>query len=491
MGGATIPYGVVGATATVKGTSGQSGAYGGNGGNGGNGATGGLGGFGGGGGGGGNGGGGGGGGEGGAGGAGGDSSVQSILSSPPITSFPPGGDGGDGGGGAYGGYGGYGGNGGTGGFGGGGGGGGQGGKGGGPGQGGEGGDGGSSHWDRVWTTYNGTTIVRHYSHGTGMPGNDGTSGPLGNAGTAGSGGYGAGGGFGGGVGGNASAGGGGGGGVGAGGDIFVAQGGKLIIDGGLVAPGYINGGSGEDGGTNGDWYGTGIFLQGDETVTLAAPAGQTLVVSGQISDEAGWSNAANVGKVDIAGSGTVKLSGSNTFQGGIDIKSGILDLASPTAAGAGSIQFANTTSIDPTLEFTQADVPSNAIEDFRAGDYVKIDGFPVTSHSFTASTLSLEGPDGTVELHLPGVDGNNLTYASTNSSFTVGSDQSPCYCRRHAHSYRIRKQACREPLDRRQGDDGVRSGATDQMDRAPKLRRALRHGTQGHPPRLHQGRCAR
>ncbi len=102
---------------------------------------------------------------------------------------------------------------------------------------------------------------------------------------------GAAGGFGGGTGGGL--GGGGGGGLGAGGDIFVQQGGVLLIDGGALAGGAATGGgggaAGSDGpsGTGGQGFGDGIFIQGNETITLEPLAGDTLTLSDVIADQTG------------------------------------------------------------------------------------------------------------------------------------------------------------------------------------------------------------
>src|SRR5208283_3365907 len=71
----------------------------------------------------------------------------------------------------------------------------------------------------------------------------------------------------------------GGGGLGAGGDVYVQQGGTLIIQAGSLGVGTVEGGisspyvSNKLGGT-GDAFGSGIFIQGDETVTLAASSDQ-------------------------------------------------------------------------------------------------------------------------------------------------------------------------------------------------------------------------
>ena len=170
------------------------------------------------------------------------------------------------------------------------------------------------------------------------------------------------GGFGAGAGGNGgngddkyvASGGGGGGGLGAGGDIFVQQGASLTIADNSLGQGAVAGGAGGPGGTNsadgvsggnGSAFGDGIFMQGDEAITLGSgqTAGQTTLVSGVIADEAGSvSGAIGSGSLVIEGAGTVELDpdgggSANTFTGGIDVQSGTLALASGGAAGSGAI----------------------------------------------------------------------------------------------------------------------------------------------------------
>jgi hypothetical protein len=394
---------------TYGGTLGQAGpggngGDGGEGGDGGSGGDGGQGGFGAGGGGGGTGGTGGNGSTGGAGGAGGGKGANYTFlwqgALPPTTAGQAGGDGGNGG---AAGNGGDGGNGGAGGFGGGGGGGGLSGQEGSPGAGGAAGKGGSVNA----AIYTSATLVGPNGP-TGSPGNPG------NDGTDGADGKGASGGFGGGAG---AAGGGGGGGLGAGGDIFVAQGGQLTIDGGLLSAGTVTKGTGEDGGGDGAAYGDGIFLQGNETITLAAEAGQTLTVTGVVTDQDGVGATgalAGKGALKIAGTGTVKLDADNTFQGGIEID-GRLELDAAHAAGSGAISF------DPgTLAFAPGVTPNNQIEDFVQGDTIEIIGFHETGYAYSGNTLTVQASNGSVKLDIPGqaLADFNVTYnASDNETF--------------------------------------------------------------------------
>ncbi|MGB7099542.1 MAG: Hint domain-containing protein, partial [Xanthobacteraceae bacterium] len=226
----------------------------------------------------------------------------------------------------------------------------------------------------------------------------------------------------------------GGGGLGAGGDIFVQQGGTLTIDGGVLADGSVAGGTGATPGNPGSYnYGTGIFLQGNETVTFEATASQPLTVSGVIADQTsagGTGVNAGAGKVDISGTGTVTLNADNTFVGGIDIESGILDLAHTGAAGAGTIKF-DSSDNDRTLEFSPSSEPGVLIENFGPNDDILITGFAATGESYSGDALDLNGIGGPVDLALTGsgltsVSDFRFTVDVTNDTTTI--EAAPCYC---------------------------------------------------------------
>ena len=128
------------------------------------------------------------------------------------------------------------------------------------------------------------------------------------------------------------AGGGGGGGLGAGGDIFVQQGGALIVEGGTLAGGSVTGGTGAN---PGQAYGTGIFIHADsgtEEITFSPGAGQTLAIADAITDEWGSAATGGHGGLIVTGGGTVKLTTiGNNYTGGSTIEAG-----STLEVGAGS-----------------------------------------------------------------------------------------------------------------------------------------------------------
>jgi hypothetical protein len=351
------------------------------------------------------------GGGGGAGGKGGDGGGGGDLAPGPPGTSQVGGDGGLGGKGGVGG---------VGGFGSGGGGGGNGGDGGAAGFGdsngvvhpGAGGDGG----------HGGNGGAGGFGGGGGGAGNGGNGTPpaLGTGGTGATGNPGLGepGGFGAGQG---SSGGQGGGGLGAGGDIFIAQGGSLTVDGGLLNAGTVS--AGTSGSQAGGDYGSGIFLQGTETIKLSAASLQVLTVSGTIADQSGSGGVgatAGTGSLIIAGPGTVDLDAKNTFTGGITITSGTLELGVAGAAGSGKITF--DPSPDPTLVFSLSAVPTNEIDNFITGDTIEITGFAATGHSYTGGILTLDGVGGPVHLDIPGLDLSDFNVGSSDGMTTVASE---------------------------------------------------------------------
>jgi len=191
--------------------------------------------------------------------------------------------------------------------------------------------------------------------------NGGTGGFGGGGGGGGSLGAGGAGGFGGGNGGQSDSGGGGGGGLGAGGDIFVQHGASLTIAGlsnigvGSVAGGTA--GTSEAGNSvagAGQQFGTGIYLQGNNTLTFA-PVG-TETVAGVIADDYGAAQAASYGSpatytagivgVAVHGSGTLLFTAANQYSFDTTVYGGAtLELASGATAGTNAIALPNAGSV--------------------------------------------------------------------------------------------------------------------------------------------------
>ncbi len=161
--------------------------------------------------------------------------------------------------------------------------------------------------------------------GGGARDNPGAAGGFGGGGGAGVGGLSGVGGFGAGVGSDFA----GGGGLGAGGDVFVQQGGVLSIGGsgsltgGTVQRGY--GGLGKTagaGGVSGQAFASGIFIQGNDTVTLDPGPGQAISIGDVTGDQSG-STLSNqqpgTGAIVVTGGGFVGLDAPADFTGGLTI----------------------------------------------------------------------------------------------------------------------------------------------------------------------------
>jgi uncharacterized protein with beta-barrel porin domain len=184
----------------------------------------------------------------------------------------------------------------------------------------------------------------------GLGGGGGGGGGALSSGPALAGGAGGSGGFGGGAAGNggnvapgsSSGGGGGGGGAGLGGALFVQGGGSLTIAGAFSVNGSsVAGGAGGAGGTGlggvgngtagtgGSVFGSGIFLQGNGTITFQPGSGVRQTISDAIADQSGsGGTGANAGSwgLNKNGAGTLVLSGIDTYTGATTVNGGTLEV---------------------------------------------------------------------------------------------------------------------------------------------------------------------
>jgi hypothetical protein len=185
----------------------------------------------------------------------------------------------------------------------------------------------------------------------------------------------------------------GGGGLGAGGDIFVQQGGTLTVEGGSLGLGTVTAGTASNAQV-GSAFGSGIFLQGNQSQTLETLAATTLTVSGVIADESGSTGGSGGSSGLIIGgtgyTGTVTLDATNTYTGGTTIEDGTLVLSAAGAAGSGAITFG--LGDPPSLAFTVADAPTNTIDNFGASDTIDI-----TDLAYSTSGTALWS-DGTLTI---------------------------------------------------------------------------------------------
>ncbi len=171
---------------------------------------------------------------------------------------------------------------------------------------------------------------------------------------------------------------GGGGGLGAGGDVFVQQGGQLTIGSASLGAGTVAGGgpgehrrASEDSNpaTGGSAFGSGIFIQGNQSITFPPSSGLIATISGVIAGQKGSSPAA---AVRAAWSSTAParsiLQWPITYTGGTTIKNGTLELAVPTAAGTGNIAFAGAS----TLRINSLAGPANIITGFGTANTIDL-----------------------------------------------------------------------------------------------------------------------
>ncbi len=212
-------------------------------------------------------------------------------------------------------------------------------------------------------------------------------------------------GFGAGAGGIDADGAGGGGGLGAGGAIFVQQGGSLAIIGGSIAGGSAAGGAGGEGlvigqhGSAGQGIGSGIFLQGNQLITLSALPGGTLTVADVIAD-ASAGGGTQLGGLIIAAGGTVALTAANRFAGGITLQDGAaLRLGGAGSAGTGAIRF--TSDAQAILVVDGPDAPSAMLQGLGNGSTITLRAITAaTAQASVEAGNRLRVTDGTRSLVL-------------------------------------------------------------------------------------------
>jgi hypothetical protein len=223
----------------------------------------------------------------------------------------------------------------------------------------------------------------------------------------------------------------GGGGLGAGGAVFVRDGGTLFISGTLtetgstVTAGRSYAGPGNGGqppppnpcdcqavalakvvsrGFDGSAFGSGLFLQGNGTVSFSPGQGELQSVADVIADQTGSGGTnANAGSWGLSksGAGTLRLSAANTYTGGITLNAGTLSLGAATSAGTGALTFA--AGQTATLQVNASSVPTNTIKGFAPGDIIDLAGAGLATNASLGANNVLTITGGTVSpitLHL-------------------------------------------------------------------------------------------
>ncbi len=242
-------------------------------------------------------------------------------------------------------------------------------------------------------------------------------------------------------------------GLGAGGAIFVQQGGGLSLASGTIDGGTARGGSSQVG-VPGSGLGAGIFLQGDQQITLSPAAGQTLAIGDPIADQTGSTGQtglsaagdplAGSGSVRIDGPGTVVLSASEvspegatllgeTYSGGTTLAGGTLELTLDGHLGGGDVTFAG----PATLAFDVLDGVGkdgfNTIDGFAPGDVINlrsidfIDNYQIEQNTSDPQDVFIFGSNGNYErLEITGAHDLRLG-AAADGSLTLY--EAPCFAR--------------------------------------------------------------
>jgi autotransporter-associated beta strand protein len=197
---------------------------------------------------------------------------------------------------------------------------------------------------------------------------------------------------------------------------------SLTIEGGRLGAGTVAGGLGANGGGNGEAFGGGLFLQGNETITLAPAARTVERISGAIADQTGSGGTganAGAGGLILNGAGTLDLDAANTFTGGVTIDRGILELGRAKAAGSGGINFASTSGEIEYAAKVSVDI-ANTISGFRGKD--KIDFAKVKYAAGDHAVLDTSGKV-TVETSAGNTIGMfDVAGTYTSANFKVGKD---------------------------------------------------------------------
>ena len=181
----------------------------------------------------------------------------------------------------------------------------------------------------------------------------------------------------------------------------MQQGGSLVIADGSSASAACWRGRRQRGGS-GRAFGGGLFIQGNQTVTLNPVSGATLSIAGQIADQTGSYQTAGLGtptgtsadgtpnagsgSLLLNGPGTVLLSARNAYTGGTFLAAGTLELGTVGAAGSGAVDFLPGSNATLTIDGTVT--PTNAISGFATGDTIDLAGI---AYDATGTATIIDG----------------------------------------------------------------------------------------------------
>ena len=200
----------------------------------------------------------------------------------------------------------------------------------------------------------------------------------------------------------------------------------LIIEGGTLSGGSVIAGDrgfGLGSSQNGRALGSGIFIQGGQSISLSPASGSTLSISDVITDQAG-SGGSGAGSLSLLGVGTVALSAANRYTGGTSVgATGTLDLAARGAAGSGPITLAADAAATLRIEiaaFTD-DVFATPVSGFDRNDLIDLPGLAYiagsTATAFAGGQLTVTNDIVTVTL-------SNLSGIADGTQFQTSKDAS-------------------------------------------------------------------
>jgi autotransporter-associated beta strand protein len=230
------------------------------------------------------------------------------------------------------------------------------------------------------------------------------------------------------------------------------QGASLTVVGkGTLARGSVQGGHASTGGTDGQAFGGGMFLQGSGAIRFSPANGQTDHVFNAIDDEAGVvANGYTPPSGLVPGSysliksglGTLVLSAHNAYSGGTTLKAGTLDLAAVGAAGTGEITYGGHATLKIENRALPGHVFGNEIDFFAKSDAFDLSGlkfhagakanYDPASHLLTVHSghvtdvLTLLSPHGThFAVANDGHGGTKVTLSPSHPTATVAASLSP------------------------------------------------------------------
>jgi hypothetical protein len=230
---------------------------------------------------------------------------------------------------------------------------------------------------------------------------------------------------------------GGGGGAGLGGAIFVMEGGHLSVTGELLVD--SNSVTGGTGGHNGTALGSGIFIQGNNTITFSPADGETQTINDAISDQSGAGGGFGLtGNLTKTGAGTLVLNGTNTIASDISVQGGQLLVTSPLALVShlyirsggtfrGSTTVGGKTVLEGTLSADDGPLTLGSLDWSAGGMLAATIGGP-TAHPVTADLFGIGYPPGPHTIALadggvqPGQTYTILTFSRTGGIVFTASD---------------------------------------------------------------------